>query len=118
MNTLGMTTSRLRALRALSQPALAQRVGVSEDWLRHLETGKLPQMEHHLEHLRALVVALGYSLVGFRREAGMIEPEDIVLSGDPGLREIGASYSQLDQNERPVVDDLLRALGKRAGKSA
>ena len=117
MNALGTTVNRLRARRGLTQPMLGARAGVSEDWIRRLETGKLSQAEHHLAHIRALAAALGYSFAGFLREAGMIEPEGAELPGDPGLRELVANYSQLSSDERQMVENLIRVLARRGEKA-
>ncbi len=62
--------------------------------------------------MRSLAAALGYSFAGFLREAGVIET-DVELSGDPGLRELVANYSQLNSEEREAVDALLQSLAKK-----
>ncbi len=114
MNTLGETAKRLREKQELTRDALAARAGLAPDWMARLEQGQLSQTELALPRLRVIAKALGYSLVGFLREAGLVEENEVVeLSGDPGLRELVANYSALTPEERDAVDTLIRALTKR-----
>ncbi len=113
MNTLGKTALRLREQRELTREQLAEKTDVPYYWIRQLEQGKLPQAEHHLAQMRSLAAALGYSFACFLREAGVIEADTEPLSGDPGLRELVANYSQLNPEEREAVDTLLRSLAKK-----
>ncbi len=114
MNLLGKTTNRLRTAKEISREELARRAEVSAEWLGRLEQGRLPQTEYHLQQLRQVAAALGYSFVGFLREAGLVEASEVKeLSGDPALRQLVANYSALGPEERDAVDELIRLLTKR-----
>ncbi len=114
MNTLGTIARQLRVKEEITREQLAERTGLTADWLARLEQGQLSQTELAVPRLRIIAKALGYSLVGFLREAGLIESEEVTaLSGDPGLRELVANYAALSPDEREAVDTLIRSLTKK-----
>ena len=112
--------NRIRRWRQASQPPmtqreLASRIGVSNGFLAHIETGRtLPG----IRTLRALANALGVAETEMLREAGYLSTAppsgDSQLLDDPELRAFFRDdWSQLGSDEKEWFRDFVRLLKAR-----
>ena len=99
----------------MTQRELASRIGVSNGFLAHIETGRtLPG----IRTLRALAKALGVPETEMLREAGYLSTAppkgDEQLLGVPELREFFRDdWSQLTTDEKKWFKDFVRLLKAR-----
>ena len=99
----------------MTQRELASRIGVSNGFLAHIETGRtLPG----IRTLRALAKALGVPETEMLREAGYLStappPSDERLLVDPELREFFRDdWSRLTTDEKEWFKDFVRLLKAR-----
>jgi transcriptional regulator with XRE-family HTH domain len=104
---IGRAIRRLRQVKRLSQAALAKTVGVTSQQVHKYEIGT---NRVAVARLQQIADALGVPVSTFYAVDGKASFNS--MFSDEALK-IAALYDRLDQLDRRVIDDLVRALAKR-----
>lgn len=110
MALIGETVRSWRRELGLTQSELADRMGVAQNHVSAIETGKLvdPQASTVEKLARAFGVTVDELLAGVRREAGGLEYQ--IVRESYALREMAEKWSELDHDQQQVVVTVFRQL--------